>query len=43
MEKKTISTHEFSEYEDRYQSFALLAFGFLVWGFVMPTRPRGKS
>jgi Ca-activated chloride channel family protein len=43
MEKKTISTHEFSEYEDRYQAFALLAFGFLIWGFVMPTRPREKS
>ena len=43
MEKKTISTHEFSEYEDRYQSFALLAFCFLVWGFVMPTRPGEKS
>ena len=43
MEKKTISTHEFSEYEDRYQSFALLAFGFLVWGFVIPTRPRKKT
>ena len=40
MEKKTISTHEFSEYEDRYQSFALVAFCFLVVGFVMPTRPK---
>lgn len=38
MEKKTISTHEFSEYEDRYQFFALLSFGFLMVGFVMPTR-----
>ena len=43
MEKKVISTHEFSEYEDRYQSFALLAFCFLVWGFVMPTRPGEES
>ncbi|MBL50953.1 MAG: hypothetical protein CMG57_03245 [Candidatus Marinimicrobia bacterium] len=40
MEKKTISTHEFSEYEDRYQSVGLLAFCFLVWGFIMPTRPK---
>ena len=40
MEKKTISTHEFSEYEDRYQSFALVAFCFLVMGFIMPTRPK---
>jgi len=38
MEKKTISTHEFSEYEDRYQVFALLSFSFLLIGFVMPTR-----
>jgi len=43
MEKKTISTHVFSEYEDRYQSFALLSFCLLVWGFVIPTRPSNKS
>tara|TARA_B100001996_G_scaffold45046_1_gene32532 strand:+ start:12 stop:1019 length:1008 start_codon:yes stop_codon:yes gene_type:complete len=43
MEKKTISTHEYSEYEDRYQFFALLAFFFLVWGFIMPTRIKQKS
>ena len=42
MEKKTISTHEYSEYEDRYQFFALLAFFCLVWGFIMPTRTKQK-
>ena len=25
MEKKTISTHEFSEFEDRYQFFGIMA------------------
>tara|TARA_A100001037_G_scaffold306478_1_gene351851 strand:- start:3174 stop:4178 length:1005 start_codon:yes stop_codon:yes gene_type:complete len=43
MEKKTISTHEYSEYEDRYQSVAFLAFCFLVWGFVLPTRPKENA
>ena len=42
MEKKTISTHEFSEYEDRYQFFALLSFFFLIWGYIMPTRSKLK-
>ncbi len=40
MDKKTISTHEFSEYEDRYQVFAMIAFGFLIIGFIFPTRSR---
>ena len=40
MEKKTISTHEFSEYEDRFQPIALLAFCLLIWGFIIPTRPK---
>ena len=40
MEKKIISTHEFSEYEDSYQPFALLAFCLLIWGFIIPTRPK---
>ena len=43
MEKKTISTHEFSEYEDRYQFFAILALLFLVIGFILPTRSRIKN
>ena len=30
MEKKTISTHEFSEYEDRYQVFAFLSICFFL-------------
>ena len=43
MEKKTISTHEFSEYEDRYQFFATMALLFLIIGFVMPTRSGMKN
>ena len=42
MEKKTISTHEFSEYEDRYQAVGLLSLGFLVIGFIWPTKPKRK-
>ena len=38
MEKKTISTHEYSEYENRYQLFALVALFLLMIGFFMPTR-----
>ena len=43
MEKKTISTHEFSEYEDRYQSVAFFALVLLIAGFVIPTRPKNKK
>tara|TARA_B100001250_G_scaffold328913_1_gene293525 strand:+ start:3124 stop:4128 length:1005 start_codon:yes stop_codon:yes gene_type:complete len=38
MEKKIISTHEYSEYENRYQLFALISFSFLIIGLLMPTR-----
>tara|TARA_Y100001968_G_C19279103_1_gene678279 strand:- start:462 stop:1046 length:585 start_codon:yes stop_codon:yes gene_type:complete len=37
MEKKTISTHEFSEYEDRFQLFGLIAFILFIISFVYPT------
>ena len=43
MEKKTISTHEFSEYEDRYQSVAFFALVLLIAGFVIPTRPKNRK
>ena len=43
MEKKTISTHEFSEYEDRYQVFAILSLSFLIIGFAFPTRSRIRN
>lgn len=38
LEKKTISTHEYSEYEDRYQLFAFISFLMLLTGISMPTR-----
>ena len=43
MEKKTISTHEFSEYEDRYQIIALVSLLCYFIGFVIPTKEKSKS
>ena len=43
MEKKTISTHEFSEYEDRYQIIALASLLCYFIGFVIPTKEKNKS
>ena len=39
---KTISTHEFSEYEDRYQLFGTLSFGLILASFVFPTKRKLK-
>jgi len=38
MEKKIITTHEYFEFEDRYQLFALLALILFMIAFVIPTR-----
>lgn len=38
MEKKTISTHEFAEYEHRYRSFAGLALLCWLGAFLLPTK-----
>ena len=38
MEKKTISTHEFSEYEDRYQLFSFISLILIIAAFITPTR-----
>ncbi len=40
MEKKTISTHEFSEYEDRYQSIALSSLFCFIISFLIPTKKK---
>ncbi len=40
MEKKTISTHEFSEYEDRYQIFTFFSIVLIMFGIIMPTRKK---
>ena len=38
MEKKTISTHEFSEYEDRYQLVGLISLILFMTSFIYPTK-----
>ena len=38
MEKKTISSHEFSEYEDRYQIFAIISLIFFIASTMFPTK-----
>jgi Ca-activated chloride channel family protein len=43
MEKKTISTHEFSEFEDRYQIFANIGIIFLIGAFLLRTKPRNNN
>jgi Ca-activated chloride channel family protein len=40
MEKRSIATHIYSEYEDRYQSFATISLLFLTAGLMMPTRKK---
>jgi len=40
MEKKTISTHEFSEYEDRYQLFSLISLILIIISFICPTKAK---
>ena len=43
MEKRTISSHEYSEYEERYQSVAFLALFCLVGSLIIPTRLINKN
>ena len=40
MEKRTLKSHLYSEYEDRYQSFAILSMGLMVVGMLIPTRAK---
>ena len=40
MEKRSIETHIYSEYEDRYQFFATISFLLLTAGLIMPTRKK---
>ena len=42
MEKRRINSHEYSEYEDRYQPLALFSFILLMVSFLLPTRKMGK-
>jgi len=43
MEKKTISTHEFSEYEDQYQLFGVIALSMFLVAFFIPTKKTTSS
>ena len=40
MEKKELSARKFSQYEDRYQIFALIGFIFILLEFFLPVRTR---
>jgi Ca-activated chloride channel family protein len=40
MEKRAINSHEYSEYEDRYQPLAFVSFLLFSISFVLPTRIR---
>jgi len=40
LDKMVISTHEYAEYEDRYQIFASISFLFLFTYLIIPTRKR---
>ena len=41
MEKKTISTNEFSEFENRYQYFVLISIFFFMVSLFLPTNVQG--
>jgi len=40
MEKRTLKSQVFSEYEDRYQSFAIIAFILMFIGMMIPTKTK---
>ena len=40
MEKKIISTHEFSDYDDRYQLIGLISLIFIIISFIYPTKEK---
>lgn len=43
MEKKTFETREYTEFEDRYQIFAIFSLIFAVIAFVIPTYRKNKT
>ena len=43
MEKRTLKSHIYSEYEDRFQSFALLSMGMMIIGILLPTSKKEKN
>ena len=40
MEKRTLKSHIYSEYEDRFQSFAIISMGLMIMGMLLPTRKK---
>ena len=40
MEKKTISTHEFSEYEDQFQVFGIISLSLFISAILIPTKKK---
>ncbi len=43
MEKKTFSSHEYSEFEDRYQIFAIFSLILAIIAFILPTNRKNKE
>ena len=43
MEKRTLKSHIYSEYEDRFQSFAMLSVGIMIIGILLPTSKRIRN
>ena len=43
MEKRRINSHEYSEYEDRYQPLTLFSFIFFMVSFLLPSRTMEKK
>jgi Ca-activated chloride channel family protein len=43
MEKRTIKTHEYSQFEDRYELFLACAVLFFVADFLTPTRRKREE
>lgn len=43
MEKRTIKTHEYAQFEDRYQLFSFFALLFFLAAFLMPTRRKSDE
>ena len=43
MEKRSLKSHIYSEYEDRFQSFAFLSMGLMIAGMLLPTRKNSNN
>ena len=43
MEKRSLKSHIYSEYEDRFQSFAFISMGLMIVGMLLPTRKNNNN